>query len=125
MNAASASPHPDEIPAIQLDVVQINMLRPLRNGALLPQLLRTYRDQSTVHFTAIATAIAAKDADALRTVSHTLKSASYSIGAKRIGELCAQMEADSREGKLDNMAAICAELELLFAALANEIEQYL
>ncbi|MGD9841717.1 MAG: hypothetical protein AB7F79_01915 [Steroidobacteraceae bacterium] len=33
----------DEMSDAQLDQVQIKMLRGLRNGSLLPQLLRTYR----------------------------------------------------------------------------------
>ncbi len=110
---------------VQLDPAQISMLRGLRNGALLPQLLRTYRDQSGALVTAIGTATANGDASALLFAAHTLKSASFSIGARRMGELCTSLEAAGRADDLSATALLCTELEKRFAALTTEIEQYL
>ena len=82
----------------ELDPEQIAMLRGLRKGALLPQLLRTYREQAPQQFAAMHAALAAGDIAALGGVAHSLKSASYSVGAKRIGDICAALETAARAG---------------------------
>ncbi|MGD9841716.1 MAG: Hpt domain-containing protein [Steroidobacteraceae bacterium] len=73
----------------------------------------------------IRTAVANGDAVTLKTIAHTLKSASFSIGAKQIGELCATLEAAGRAGEITGIESPCTELDRLFAALLPEIEQYL
>ena len=109
----------------QLDPEKINMLQGLRNGAFLPQLLRTYREQSLSQLTGIRNAISSKDAVTLRSITHSLKSASMSIGASKIGSLCADLETLGRAGTTAGSEPICAELEQLHAALMTETEQYL
>ncbi|MGE0114607.1 MAG: Hpt domain-containing protein [Steroidobacteraceae bacterium] len=109
----------------QLDPQQIALLRSLRNGALLPQLLRTYRDQAARQIEEIRSAVNDADHEAVRVIAHTLKSASFSIGATRLGELCAQLEANARQQALDKSSSLCDELDECFAALLPEITQYL
>jgi HPt (histidine-containing phosphotransfer) domain-containing protein len=98
MSASNTLPAAQAFDAPELDPEQIAMLRSLRKGALLPQLLRTYREQAPQQFAAMHAALAAGDIAALGGVAHSLKSASYSIGAKRIGDLCAALEASARSG---------------------------
>ena len=109
----------------QLDPQQIELLRGLRKGTLLPQLLRTYRDQAVKQIEDLRAAAAKEDTEALRIVAHTLKSASFSIGANGIGELCAQLETNARANQLGGNATLCGELVERFTALVSEIEQYL
>lgn len=109
----------------QLDPQQIALLRGLRKGTLLPQLLRTYRDQAVNQIEDLRTAAAQEDAEAVRFIAHTLKSASFSIGANGIGELCQQLETNARTKQLGSNATLCGELVERFTALLSEIEQYL
>jgi HPt (histidine-containing phosphotransfer) domain-containing protein len=109
----------------QLDPQQIALLRGLRNGTLLPQLLRTYREQAVTQIADLRAAAAKDDADAVRLIAHTLKSASFSIGANGIGELCTQLENNARANQLGSNATLCGELVERFTALLGEIEPYL
>lgn len=106
----------------ELDPEQIAMLRGLRKGALLPQLLRTYREQAPQQLAAIAAAQSAGDVAAAGSVAHSLKSASYSIGAKRLGDLCAAIEAAARGGDVAGVASGCSGLGAAWALLQPEIE---
>jgi two-component system, sensor histidine kinase and response regulator len=108
----------------QLDPQQIALLRGMRGGTLLPELLRTYRGQATKQITELEMAANNADADAVRLIAHTLKSASFSVGATGIGELCAQLEQNARTNRLDANAALYGELVERFASLVAEIEHY-
>ena len=113
MSASNTLPAAQAFDAPELDPEQIAMLRSLRKGALLPQLLRTYRDQAPQQFAAMHAALAAGDIAALGGVAHSLKSASYSIGAKRIGDLCAALEASARSG--DGSMGLLSAMDLVIA----------
>lgn len=111
--------------APQLDAQQIALLKSLRNGALLPQLLRTYREQATRQITELRTAIDSADHAVTNIIAHTLKSASFSIGAKCMGELCAQIESNARNQQAANNAQLGAELIQCFDALQPELDAYI
>ena len=118
----AASPAPGAGGAPELNPEQIAMLRGLRKGALLPQLLRTYGDQVPQQLANMAAAAAAGDIATLGGVAHSLKSASYSIGATRMGDLCAAIETAVRQG--DNAAgpSQCAALAAALERLRPELE---
>lgn len=121
MNAASAN----NAPQAQLDPRQIAMLRSLRQGTLLPQLLRTYRDQVTQQIHELRTAIDMQDHATTRIVAHTLKSASFSVGARHIGELCTQLERHATNQQSSGNTQLIVELETCLANLLPEIAEYL
>ena len=121
-NSASATA---AAPGNQLDPQQIALLRGLRKGTLLPVLLRTYRDQSAAHMEDLRSAAAKQDANAVRLIAHTLKSASYSVGATAIGDLCMQLETNARNNQMNGNATLYGELAERFAALVPEIESHL
>jgi HPt (histidine-containing phosphotransfer) domain-containing protein len=109
----------------QLDPQQINLLRGLRNGALLPQLLRTYREHAVGQIEDLRVAAAGEDINAVRLIAHALKSSSYSIGANAIGELCGELENNARTQQLGNNASLFGELVQRFTALLVEIDAHL
>lgn len=109
----------------QLNPEQIDMLKDLQNGALLPQMLRTYRDDARVQIDRIRAAVSSGDWDAVATSAHYLKSGSFVIGADGIGILCASMEAAARSGALPNGAELGSQLVALYSALLPELEQHL
>ena len=109
----------------ELDPQQIAMLRGLRKGSLLPRLLRTYRDQLPPQLASMAAAAATGDLVTLGAVAHSLKSASYSIGATRMGDLCTAIEAGARQGDDAAGPQQCAALSDAWARLRPELEGYL
>jgi HPt (histidine-containing phosphotransfer) domain-containing protein len=111
--------------APQLDPQQIVLLRGLRNGTLLPQLLRTYREHATTQIEDLRAAAASEDAEAIRKIAHALKSSSYSIGANGIGELCGKLETNARNQQLGDNPTLFGDLVQRFTALLSEIEPYL
>lgn len=111
-------------PASQFDAAQIAVLRSLRGGALLPQLLKVYRDEARQQLAKLAAAATAADLAALRSVSHTLKSSSFSVGAKRVGELCAALETGVRSQTLaDGGTQLTAQIAAAYESLLPELEQ--
>jgi HPt (histidine-containing phosphotransfer) domain-containing protein len=125
MSATEATVPLASTPAPQLNPKQIDMLKGLRNGALLPQLLRTYRDDAKAQIDKIRAAIGGNDLPVVASCTHSLKSASFSIGADGIGTLCATMEGAARKGELTNAHELGSQLESLYSALLPELEKYL
>jgi HPt (histidine-containing phosphotransfer) domain-containing protein len=62
----------------------------------------------------LQSAQAAGDAAGIRLVAHTLNSSSSSVGAVRLSQLCAEMEATAKQGRT-------AELPEAIAALSTEV----
>ena len=81
-----------------LDMAVIAELRPLVNttwGAA--DLLDTFRHVTEVALRDLAEAITAGDRDRIRSLAHTLKGSSASLGAKRLATLCAELEERSAD----------------------------
>ena len=102
-----------------LDTVALNRLRELDPGGrsgLLNRVLRTYTlslDRFVVQWQASR---AAGDATAMRTLAHTLKSSSASVGALDLSTLCAAVEARLRD---EQPHGIEAQLDALGAEAAR------
>lgn len=125
MSVAEATAPAGATTGSQLNPKQIDMLKGLRGGALLPQLLRTYRDDAKAQIERIRAAVGTNDLPAVVSSTHSLKSASFSIGADGIGNLCAGMEAAARKGELPNGADLGSQLAALYSSLLPEIEKHL
>ena len=125
MSAVEATAPIASPPGPQLNPKQIDMLKGLRNGALLPQLLKTYRDDARAQIDRIRAAIGGNDLPGVVSATHSLKSASFSIGADSIGTLCAAMEGAARKGELANGPDLGSQLESLYTSLLPELEQLL
>ncbi len=67
-------------------------------------LVDTYLSDGASQVSAIVAAAAAADADALVRPAHTLKSASYTLGAMRLGDLARALEMRGRGGILEGTA---------------------
>ncbi|MEO8122420.1 MAG: Hpt domain-containing protein [Burkholderiales bacterium] len=93
--------------AVVLDPQALERLRELDPGGQSKLLLRV----ADAFGTSVArllpqmkTALQARDMAAIRHVGHTLKSSSASIGAVKLSRLCADIEAMSREGRVEGLA---------------------
>ena len=109
-----------------LDTVALNRLRELDPGGrsgLLNRVLRTYTLSLDRFVEQWQASRAAGDATALRTMAHTLKSSSASVGALDLSALCADVEARLRDEQLQGIEArldaLAAEAERILAGLAG------
>jgi histidine phosphotransfer protein HptB len=109
-----------------LDSVALNRLRELDPGGrtgLLNRVLRTYALSLERFFVQWRASRMAGDTTAMRTMAHTLKSSSASVGALHLSALCADVEERLRDERLQGIEAqldaLAAEAERILAGLAS------
>jgi HPt (histidine-containing phosphotransfer) domain-containing protein len=90
------------------EMIDLNNLKSLvgDDENVIKEFLANYL-QSTNHLAIILrNAGLANDAAAVEEAAHKLKSSSLTIGAKKLGEQCAQMEIAGREGNFKKIATL-------------------
>lgn len=99
------------------------MLQELRSvmGSDFATLLQSFLTDSRQRIDAIAAAIAAADAEALRRAAHSFKGSTSNMGAQRLAELCRQLEDIGRNGSIDGAAVLLAPLRVEFDSVQREI----
>jgi histidine phosphotransfer protein HptB len=112
-----------------LDAVALDRLReldPAGRGGLLQRVLRTYTQslgRMLVQWHAARAAGGLGDVTAMRTMAHTLKSSSASVGALDLCALCTDVEARLRDQRLDGIEAqldaLAAEAQRILKGLSG------
>ena len=69
----------------------------------------------------IRTALLAEDADAVRRAAHAMKSSNAQIGAKKMADMCLQMELLGGMGQLLESDLLLSELEEEFRLVEEEL----
>ncbi len=85
---------------------------------LFKELIQSYLDSSAVLTAELQTAIAEQNSTQLQHAAHSLKSTSASLGAKKLADLCKQLEQQGKAGEL-NGAAEKVQQALTESALIN------
>jgi HPt (histidine-containing phosphotransfer) domain-containing protein len=90
-----------------LDPAVLDALRDSVGGddAFVIDLVETYLADGAGQLEAIGVAVGAGDAAGLVRPAHTLKSASYTVGAMRLGDLARSLEQQGRAGDLSEATA--------------------
>ena len=109
----------------QLDGERIAMLRGIRNGALLQKVVQSYLVESPPQIDALIAALGAGDAVAMVRSAHSLKSASFSIGAKNVGAICEHIEHSVRQGAPFDARTVSGNLSASHTAVIAELRQLL
>ena len=129
--ACEVPPAP-ELPLVRdtmLDRAALDNIRAVddEDGSVLAEVIQMYLDEAPGHVAGLQKAAAAKDGPALSRNAHALKSASFNVGAKGIGELCRKIEKQSKAGDLadaeDLVGAVVALLDRVQPALKAEMRQ--
>lgn len=97
---------PDGSEAVVLDAAalrQLAELDPSGRGRLLERVLGAFNTSAARLRPQFDAARSKNDPVAIRYVAHTLKSSSAIIGASRLSQLCAQVEASAAAGRLDGL----------------------
>lgn len=116
--------------AAVLDPQALERLRELDPGGqskLLPRVANAFGTSVARLLPQMKTAQDAGDMAAIHHVAHTLKSSSASIGAVKLSRLCADIEAMSREGRIeglpDAIAAFVSEVTAVQGALNRILDE--
>ena len=103
-------------------LAQLGDLDPGGRAGLVQQVLSAYQTSSAVLFQQLSDAVTAADAEMLRKAAHSLKSASANVGALRLSVLFGELEAQGRQGRLEEatalLAAACAEYNRAMGEIA-------
>ncbi|MFM2065729.1 MAG: hypothetical protein RLZZ584_638 [Pseudomonadota bacterium] len=107
-----------------IDIARLEHLRDIQSDSqpsLVRELIDLFVADAPQHVAAIDAALQAGDAALLRRHAHRFLSATTNIGARRMSELCADIERLARAGELDAAAplaqALAADREAVQAAL--------
>jgi PAS domain S-box-containing protein len=108
-------------PGFALDPDVLASLRNLRGRRnILQQLLVTFREGTPSLLSSLRHAVDAGDPAKISAVAHSLKGSSLTIGAKRMGELTAELERRGRDGSLEGAAQLLSEIEREFIRACDE-----
>ncbi len=113
-------------PAGVLDQNTLNLLCELDpNGVnrLLERVLKAFESSATRLIPPLREGLRTGDLNGVRQVAHTLRSASASIGAVKLSQLCAQIERQIRAGQSDGLdtlvKAMVAEIDVVLSVLRS------
>lgn len=106
-----------------LDQAQLSTLRMLRNGQLLGSLIRTYKSQTQQQLLDIYSALDAADTAAIAAIAHSMKSASFSLGATRMGQLSTALESAAMQCDVGQCASLTMALQESYRSVLPELDR--
>jgi signal transduction histidine kinase/CheY-like chemotaxis protein len=113
-----------------IDLAPIAELRRLgeQTGSdVLSRVLEAFFENSAAYARTISEAAEGRDVTSLAEAAHALKSSSAQVGARRLSDLCRELESLAREDRCDEAAAAAAALEREFEIacehLSAELQQ--
>jgi HPt (histidine-containing phosphotransfer) domain-containing protein len=119
---------PGPAPAGLLDPVALQELRnldPTGAGRLMDRIVNAFEVAAARLLPQLQAAISTEDASAVRYAAHTLRSSSASIGAIRMSQLCAELEAAAARGWSEDMHEDIAALSHETMAVLNALKRSL
>ena len=108
---------PTPIALDQNALTQIRALEESGSTAILDELIGMYLEEAPLHLAALRKAAEAKDGSELTRVAHAFKSASQNVGARHLGDLCRQLERQSKAGEVVQAATQVRAIEEHFESI--------
>jgi len=98
------------------EYINIQTLQTLANmmGEVFDQLVKAYIDASDKCFNEAADVLEKKDMELAERMFHSLKSSSRNVGAEKLGDLAAIIEAALRENRLDDLQPVMSDAEKMY-----------
>jgi two-component system sensor histidine kinase/response regulator len=109
--------HEPSVEDITLDRKALDNIRALDDdgsASLVNEMIGMYLDEAPGYLAGLRAASQAGDAAEIERIAHAFKSASQNVGAHRLGELCRQLERQSKAGKPDKDKAQVSAIERHF-----------
>jgi CheY-like chemotaxis protein/HPt (histidine-containing phosphotransfer) domain-containing protein len=97
-----------------IDTKVIEKLRQLQERTkrdVLRETIHLFHESSQASLDALRTAVRAGDAAGIRNAAHSLKSSSYIVGAKRLGDLCRRLEEQARMNRTESSNDLLQRVE--------------
>ncbi len=116
------APAPALAPALALDISVLQQLVG-DDAEVVHDLLRTYQASAQEQAAALRTAAATGDGGGVAVIAHRLKSASRSMGALALGDLCDELESAGKAGPVYalDLARFECELAAVLACIAGRL----
>jgi len=109
------------VPADLIEEIQLGRLTGIpgkTRSSLAADILDVFASRFEGALTALRAAVEASDAERTQQEAHALKGSALTIGAVGVGELCALIEQDAREGRVEHGLERCAAIEARWAESA-------
>ncbi len=121
--SGSTPPEPEQV---RLDPAALDAVRALqRPGApdLAQKVITLYLQSAEGLVVDLERAAVSRDAGALTSAAHSLKSASGNVGATHLCSLCRSLESDARAGELEGAEARVRAVAAEFSAVAEALDR--
>ena len=115
----SVTPEDAEHPT---DRAAIDSLLDLGGPELLSKLAETFSGETSSALSALREAVAASDAQFVKSIAHTLKGSSGSMGAQRMSAICAELQDVGASGDLPSVPGLLERLEEEFGRVRAALE---
>ena len=107
------TPAPTAGPVLDAEALaRLRELDPSGANKVIERVFKAYESSVERLLPQLDDALRSADASGIRHVVHTLKSSSASVGALKLGRMCADIEGMVREGVLEGLEPRVAEIEL-------------
>jgi signal transduction histidine kinase/DNA-binding response OmpR family regulator/HPt (histidine-containing phosphotransfer) domain-containing protein len=122
---------PEAREVIQRDVINARALENIRalsqqgGDALVRKVIAAYVGDVPQHLRTLRQAVGGEDADTLRRVAHSLKSASANVGAETLAHLCKDLEQMGRNASVKGAATLLTDMEEEFQAVRQSLNAML
>ena len=116
---------------IQRDVINAKALENIRalsqqgGDALVQKVVAAYVGDAPQHLRTLREAVGGQDADTIRRVAHSLKSASANVGADTMARLCRDLEQMGRNASVAGAAPLLTDMEEEFQAVRQSLNAML
>ncbi len=89
---------------------------------IIKQIIASYFENAPALFQTIKQGIFQQDSKKLWPAAHTFKSSNNTVGAKKMAEICQQLETEGKEKNLANCEQLFMDLEEEFSYIKNELQ---
>lgn len=118
--ADAPEPLPDAIDPTALE--ELRQLEGADGAGVLAELLALFRAETAPLLVTLRDAAAHSDPDAMRRAAHSLKGSSANLGARRLAELSARLEALGRQGEVERAGSAIDQVEAEFERACRAFE---
>jgi CheY-like chemotaxis protein/HPt (histidine-containing phosphotransfer) domain-containing protein len=105
-----------------LDQVVVDGLLEMGGSGLLSELAEAFSGDTRSALSALRDAATASDAQSVKSIAHTLKGSSGSMGAQRMSAICAELEDVGASGDLPGVPGLLERLEEEFGRVRTALE---
>ncbi|MGI9415455.1 MAG: response regulator, partial [Hyphomicrobiales bacterium] len=117
------APLPEDSGAPVIDQSVLDMISEMQGddaGGLIERIFGLYRTHGPDALETLEARMAEGDREEIASAAHALKSMSFNVGAKRVGDACGALEAAARDGAEDDLTGY---LETISAELRSALER--